>query len=199
MTERLFLRWKDRRFTHTPHDVFNVVLQDGPRQNTYANATDNILSYWHSPRNAGLFQCSLCFHYVLIPVDASEGPYMSTVHIWVCKWHIVCAGWKWTLFFVFTSTENVFCWAWLQGFFHFNRCTVNSNEFCFVLFVFFKQFGKKREREKKISPDMYLKSAACISTVSFGKKIIIWCDLMVRYIRNGCVFGEIQGFLGLCL
>lgn len=45
--------------------------------NDFTNdATDSILPFWCSPRKAALFPSSLCFLYVLIPVDASQGLYI---------------------------------------------------------------------------------------------------------------------------
>lgn len=45
---------------------------------------------------------------------------------------------------------------------HFNRRTVNSNDF--------KKNNNCLEIRRKNSPDVYLVSVACLSTVSFGEK-----------------------------
>lgn len=120
------------------------------------------------PQGTALFPCSLCFHYVLIPVDASQGLYMNAhcAYMGARVWYMIVNWWLIVnehSFGVGLDWECSVClWSTQPGFkvFHFNRWTANSNDF------------KKKiclEMRRKNSPDVYLMSVACVSTVSFGE------------------------------
>lgn len=126
---------KNGRCTHEPY----MFLRDQQKQNTYSDATDSILSSRCSPEGAALFPYSLCFHYVLIPVDASQGLCMNAYYGYMgakvcCVLRLAVNELSFGV-----SIQNALsvcggCSPASRFFFYFNRCTVNSNNFLKNLF-----------------------------------------------------------------
>lgn len=61
----------------------------------YIDATDSILLFWCPPRKATLFKSSLCYLYLLIPVDVSQGlyVYVCTLDLYKFKSTCMCLDW----------------------------------------------------------------------------------------------------------